>query len=236
MHKVGDNLYAGNAGWSFGNNVATVFDEHIRKSVPFYDAGHGLIVKMGDFFLPNGSTCIEVGCSTGNLLAGLAERNKEKDIRILGIDKEVKMVEEARKKCRKYGSVEVECQDIIDFDFSGVDLVISYYTMQFVQYKWRQEVINRIYAGLNPGGGFIFFEKVHTPYPRFQDMFGSLQNEYKLEKGYTPEEILGKAASLRGILEPLTSQENEVLLQDAGFRDTTIIFKYLCWEGLVSVK
>jgi tRNA (cmo5U34)-methyltransferase len=108
--------------------------------------------------------------------------------------------------------------------------------MQFVRHKWRHEVINRVYGGLNRGGGFILFEKVHTPYPRFQNMFASLQDEFKMEKGYTPEEILGKEASLRGILEPLTSQENHALLRGAGFRDTTTIFKYLCWEGLLSVK
>ncbi len=236
MRKVGDNLYAGNANWSFGNNLPAVFDQHIRRSVPFYDEGHTLIARMADFFLPNGSTCIELGCSTGNLLANLAERNIDKKVRIIGIDKEIKMVERARENCRAYGCVEVECADIVGMDFSEVDLVISYYTMQFVRRKDRQDVISRIYSGLNDGGGFIIFEKVHTRYPRFQDMFASLQNEYKLEQGYTAEEILGKAASLRGLLEPLTSDENLRLLQSAGFRDINTIFKYLCWEGLVSVR
>ena len=47
-----------------------------------------------------------------------------------------------------------------EFEFQNCDLVLSYYTMQFVHPKFRQKIINNIFQSLNWGGGFFFFEKV----------------------------------------------------------------------------
>ena len=47
-----------------------------------------------------------------------------------------------------------------DVEMLESDLVISYYTLQFVPPKYRQKIIDMIYSKLNWGGGFFFFEKV----------------------------------------------------------------------------
>ena len=62
------------------------------------------------------------------------------------------------------------------------DLIICYYTIQFVKPKDRQIIFNKIYNSLNWGGAFIFFEKVRAPDARFQDISVQLYNEYKLKK------------------------------------------------------
>ena len=49
--KVGDNIVAQNAGWSFGGTVANTFDNHVNNSVPLYKEGHWLIKNLTDFFL-----------------------------------------------------------------------------------------------------------------------------------------------------------------------------------------
>ena len=58
--------------------------------------------------------------------------------------------------------------------------------------------------------------------------------EYKLEKGYSPENILSKA-SLKGILEPF-QKGNLGLLQRAGFEDICTVYKNLCFEGVLAIK
>ena len=53
MAKVGQEIDARNAGWTF-EGIAGQFDEHVRLSVPLYDEGHELACRLGDFFLPPG--------------------------------------------------------------------------------------------------------------------------------------------------------------------------------------
>ena len=65
-------IKAENANWSFGGNVPKNFDEHVKKSVPFYEAGHDLVGKISDYFLSDGSYCYELGCSTAKLTKNLA--------------------------------------------------------------------------------------------------------------------------------------------------------------------
>ena len=64
MAKVGQEIDAKNAGWTF-EGIAGQFDEHVRLSVPLYDEGHELACRLGDFFMPPGATVVELGTSTG---------------------------------------------------------------------------------------------------------------------------------------------------------------------------
>ena len=50
------------------------------------------------------------------------------------------------------------------------------------------------------------FEKVRGSDARFQDIFTGLYNEYKLQNGYSAEEILGKTRSLK-VLEPFLQMQ-----------------------------
>ena len=83
---------------------------------------------------------------------------------------------------------------------------------------------------------FILFEKVRANDARFQDIFTTLYTDYKLSQGFTPEEILSKSRSLKGVLEPFSEQGNIDLLKRAGFVDITIVFKYICFEGFLAIK
>lgn len=232
---MGDAITATNASWSFAD-VSEQFDEHVVRSVPLYLEGHRLIAQMADFFLPNGSTCYDLGCSTGQLLKALAERNKEKDIRFVGVDVEEGMARKAAENCRAYPSVEIVNGDLLDVEIAKADVVIAYYTVQFVRPRNRQLVFDRIYAALNWGGAFFCFEKVRGPDARFQDILTGVYTEHKLEQGYTAEEIVGKTESLKGVLEPFSTEGNLGLFERSGFIDVMTIFKYACFEGFLAIK
>jgi tRNA (cmo5U34)-methyltransferase len=233
---VGDGVVAGNANWSFGGNVHEFFDAHVSKSVPMYYIGHELIAEISDFFLSNDSLVYDLGCSTGSLLASLAERHKEKDVRFVGFDVEEGMVDKAKKKCSAFSNVEIECGSVLEMNFEKANLFTAYYTIQFIHPSMRQELYNKIYNSLEWGGGFIFFEKVRAPDARFQDMMSLIYNEYKLSQGYLPDEIISKSKSLKGVLEPFSTQGNIDLAKRAGFKDIMTVFKNVCFEGFLAIK
>ncbi len=236
MSNVGDKIQTSNANWRFNEDIVHGFDDHVSKSVPFYNEGHDLVMKISDFFISDNSTCYEIGCSTGSLLKILDHRNSKKDVSFIGIDSEEAMVNYALDKCKNISSISIIQADAVDYDFEKSDLIICYYTMQFIKPRYRQILIDKIYKSLNWGGAFILFEKVRAPDARFQDIATALYTDFKIDNKYTPDEIINKTKSLKGILEPFSSQANLDLLKRAGFEDIMTLMKYVCFEGFLAIK
>ena len=80
------------------------------------------------------------------------------------------------------------------------------------------------------------FEKTRGADARFQDILTTLYTDYKLRQGYTPDDIVSKTSSLKGVLEPFSTKGNIDMLQRAGFNDINIIQKYICFEGFLAIK
>ena len=239
MKDVGDGLEIENASWRFRGDVVAKFDEHVSKSVPFYLEGHELICRVSDWFVKDDSRVYDLGCSTGSLLAKLARRAvKKENVSFVGVDAEAEMIDRARDRIQADGldNVSFLVDDITQVPLEPCDLVTSYYTIQFVRPSVRQQLIDRIYQSLQWGGAFVLFEKVRGNDARFQDILTGLYTDYKLDQGYSADEIVAKSRSLKGVLEPFSSQGNIDLLRRAGFTDVTSIFKYICFEGFLAIK
>lgn len=239
--KSGDNINAGNGKWKFSGEMVNHFEEHVKKSVPIYSEGQELTKNLSEYFIKNDSLIYDIGCSTGKLLIDLVgQNNHKKNSKYIGIDIENDMISFAKQKQKnlsiKKAKLNFINEDIVTYDFEKSDLIISYFTIQFIHPKHRQELINKIFESLNWGGALILFEKVRYNDARFQDMITTLYNDYKLEIGYTHEEILNKTRSLKGVLEPFSSNANIQMLERAGFKDTCTIMKKLCFEGFLAIK
>lgn len=235
---VGDGLVKSNAAWTFGQGIAPRFDDHVSKSVPLYNEGHDLVVALSDFFVNSGAI-YEIGCSTGTLTLKLASHNINKSgARFIGIDIEPEMIEFAKGKADQTArhAAEFMVGDALTMDFEPTDMIVAYYVVQFIHPSARQRLIDRLYKALNWGGALVMFEKVRGPDARFQDIVTSLYTDYKVARGYSAEEILGKARSLKGILEPFSTQGNIDMLRRAGFQDVMSIMKYVCFEGFLAIK
>ena len=237
MSNVGDHINAKLGSWNFSEGIEEKFDDHVKKSVIGYELSHKIITLMSDNFIQNDSLILDLGCSTGTLTRKIFERHKHKKIKIIGYDSELGMIKKARDlilpNCKK---ISYEQLNLIDKDLpDNVDMITSTFTIQFVPPRSRQEVINKIYKSLNWGGGFFFFEKVRAPDARFQDYINHAYNNFKLSS-FSPEEIIGKANSLAGVMEPFSTEGNLGLLKRAGFEDICSISKYLCFEGMLAIK
>jgi len=235
--QVGHNITADNANWSFGGEVPATFVDHIKQSVPLYVEGHGLVVDFSDYFVSAASTVYELGVSTGELLRKLAIHHAAKpEVRWIGLDVEAAMVDKAKAHCEGIRNIEILHEDARVFPLEKADLIVSYYTMQFVPPRDRQILFDKIYQALNWGGAFIMFEKVRAPDARFQDMVTTLYNDFKLANGFSTDEIVMKTRSLKGVMEPFSSEGNREMLSRAGFVDFMTIQKYLAFEGFLAIK
>ena len=235
---AGDNTEIEDSNWEFSGETVINFDDHVKKSVPFYEEGHQLTCSLSKFFVKDNSIVYEIGCSTGRLSTKLSESNKNKTgVRFIGLDIEKDMVDFANKQLEKTQSnVSFENVNIVSAELEKSDLIVCYYTIQFISPSDRQEVIDKLYQSLNWGGALIMFEKVRAPDARFQDIINTLYLNYKLDQGYTGDNIVSKMMSLKGVLEPFSTQGNIDLLKRAGFSDIVSIQKYLSFEGFLGIK
>jgi tRNA (cmo5U34)-methyltransferase len=238
LDKIGvdRNIRQHNAGWTF-ENISADFDEHIVKSIPLYRQGHQLISYYSDFFLKPDSIVYDIGCSTGQMLAQLAQRHPHKrDLRLIGIDNVADMVEQAQQFAQEDARLLFLLADALEFGYVPCDMVIANYTVQFLPPRVRQTLIDTVYRVLNWGGAFFMFEKVRAPDGRFQDYASQVYVEFKLDSGFTEAEILSKARSIKGVMEPFSTQGNIDMLKRAGFVDIVTVQKYVCFEGFLAIK
>ncbi len=225
-----------NSNWNFSGNVPQNFDKHITKSIPFYKESHYIGLLISDFFIPKNGLVCDIGCSTGTFISSLAERHSSKKFKIYGYDEIPGMVKIAKKNCKKNSRIKIVKEDILKIKLKNLNYITSFFTIQFIHPSKRQKLFNNIYNGLEWGGGFLFFEKVRAPDARFQDMTNQIYTEIKIKNGFSDSEIINKTRSLKGVMEPFSSNANILLAKRAGFKDIMSIFKYVNFEGFLAIK
>jgi tRNA (cmo5U34)-methyltransferase len=233
--ETGDGI-AVDSRWTFAGQVSDHFDEHVARSVPLYQDGHELVARLSDFFVRPDSVVYDVGCSTGTLTAKLATRHLRTGARFVAVDIEPSMASKTRQRCADLPNVEVVEGDATQLTFERSDLVVLYYTLQFVRPDQRQLFVSAVYEALNEGGALVLFEKVLAPSAPLQDLMQQLYVEFKLAGGYTAQEIVAKSRSLKAVLQPLTTARNVRLLERAGFGSIMTIQKYVSFEGILAIR
>lgn len=235
---VDNELNSETANWKFNKEVTKIFDSHVRKSVPMYDEFHNMISNISEWFIEENSNVYDIGTSTGEGLKQLVDIHKNKNINFIGIDNSKDMIEEVENRFKDYPNISFINDDITkdDIHINNSSFITSILTLQFISKRKRGQVLQKIYDGLNIGGAFVLIEKVIGNNARFDEMFIELYHDFKLEQGFNEQEIFNKSRAIRGVMQPNTIEENLELLNDVGFKDTDIFFKWCNFVGIIAIK
>jgi tRNA (cmo5U34)-methyltransferase len=223
--------------WRFDKNVSKAFDSHVQKSVPFYDEIQRMVIELSEYFVRDHSVVYDLGSSTGTTLDLLSRVHAGKeDVQFIGFDLSNFMVKEARKKINR-PNVRFHHKNIMDVEFSPrPNFVTSLFTIQFLTLAERRTLLTRINERLIEGGGLLIVEKVSAEHSCFEGIWTELYWDFKRRQGLTPEQILEKANSIRGVLKPLTADENIDLLRQTGYSRLETFFKWYNWAGFLALK
>ncbi len=232
---VGSQIQLNSESWSFAD-AWDHFDEHIQQSVPNCQEQREYIAALSRFFLHQNARIYEIGVSTGALAAAILADLPEREIEYIGLDVEASMVDAAQERLQSDPRFRAEQTNVANYVFEDATLVVSYYTLQFIPLKIRQQVLLSIYQALAPGGALIIYEKTNGEGAHIQDMLTQLYFDFKANQGLSPEAILNKAVSLRGISMPLSLEENRQLLLNSGFQTIELIYRAYCFAGYLALK
>ncbi len=233
---AGQDIFVSEGAWSFEGLDGRAFETHLRHSIPLYLAGQDLLVDLAEFYLHRAGRVYDLGCSTGGILLKLAAKVASPQVQFIGIDNSESLLNLAREKATDEPRAQFIAADLQSVEYKSAQVVSAYYTLQFLPYLERSELLRQIYQALNPGGALFVFEKVLEPSSRLQEYISQAYLEFKRKSGFSDEEILAKARSLKGVLHPLSSEDNKGMFFQAGFKDINLIFKYLCFEGYICTK
>ncbi len=144
--------------WEFNGNVASEFNEHVKKSVPAYEQVQDMVCELSDWFVSDNSLVYDLGAATGTTVKKLHEHNKHKNVRYVLIDCEKAMLDKARANLKETDNNLFLPMRIEEAKIDDASLVICLYTLHFVPPEHRQSVLNAIYTGLKEGGALILVE------------------------------------------------------------------------------
>jgi tRNA (cmo5U34)-methyltransferase len=222
--------------FEFDEAVASVFDDMLSRSVPFYDEVRKLIISLILSEQSEGKRVLDLGSSTAKFLLDLHSK-MEVPMVLKGLDNSPAMLERARQKCQAFGAdITLELADMLTYPYKEEDVIVANYTLQFIRPMQRLELVKRIYEGLNDEGLFIFSEKVVFEDKKLDKQMIDIYYDYKKAQGYSEYEIAQKREALENVLIPFTIEENIRMCKEAGFTRVDTIFQWANFVTFVSKK
>ncbi|MBN8863768.1 MAG: carboxy-S-adenosyl-L-methionine synthase CmoA [Sphingobacteriales bacterium] len=225
--------------FKFGANVASVFDDMVNRSVPYYGEMQRMMAELAADHAREGSDVYDLGCSTGTTMVGM-NTLVNPGIRFVGIDDSAEMLDKCKSKLTELGFTrpfDLRCADLNQgVQIENASVVVLCLTLQFVRPIYRERLIKDIYKGLNPGGALILIEKILAEESSFNRDFIRYYYNYKRRNQYSELEISQKREALENVLIPYKLSENISLLRDQGFAHCEVFFKWYNFAGLIAVK
>ena len=225
--------------FTFGEQTATVFDDMLQRSVPFYDEVQRMIGEIASDFAVEGTNIYDLGCSTGNTLLML-DAVVPKGVRFIGVDNSQDTLRRAKEKLtqRKLTrDYELICADLNEgVSITNASMVVINLTLQFIRPLNRSKLVASIAGGVHNEGCLVLIEKVLSQYSALNRFFIKYYYAFKERNGYSAMEISQKREALENILVPYRLDENVELLLSNGFSECEVFFKWYNFCGLIALK
>ena len=225
--------------FKFGSEVASVFDDMVNRSVPFYGEIQRMIAEQSASYATPGSNVYDLGCATGATLIGLNSVLAD-DIGFVGIDDSQEMLDKCRAKLEAASikrPYELQIADLDQaFEMGSASLAILCLTLQFVRPINRTKLLTTICDGLQEGGALILVEKILAEDSDISREFIEHYYNYKRRNHYSEMEISQKREALENVLIPYKLSENIAMLHEAGFAHCEVFFKWYNFVGMLAVK
>lgn len=225
--------------WAFDDEVTSVFDDMLERSIPEFDTMRGLVFELGRRFVVDGGAVVDLGCSRGGALAPFVATFGDR-ASYVGVEVSPPMLDASRK--RFASELDAGTVSLLDLDLRGgypevvASLTLAVLTLQFLPTEQRPRVVRAAYEHTEPGGALVLVEKVRGTSAGTDELMTDLYHGLKRAQGYGDEEIERKRLSLEGVLVPATAGWNEALLADAGFTDVECFWRCLNFAGWIAVK
>lgn len=228
--------------FSFNQQVVSVFDDMVGRSVPYYGEMQRMTGELAADFATDGSNIYDIGCSTGTTIMALdaAIDPERAHVTFHGLDNSADMLKKAATKLdaaqlrHSYRLTEGDVHKGLVIENASV--VTMLLTLQFIRPLHRERLLRQVCEGLNDKGALLLIEKVTCGDTTFNRLFIEHYYAYKRRNGYSEMEIANKREALENVLIPYRMEENFDLLRSVGFQHVEVFFRWYNFCGIIAVK
>ena len=222
--------------FEFDEAVTRVFHDMISRSVPGYELLLHLIGLYANIFVQDNSRVYDLGCSLGEGAVMVSSQATADSYSIIAIDNSASMIDKCLQLELTGSNINWLCDDIQNIEIENASMVILNLTLQFLDQNERQETLNRIYRGLNPGGVLVLSEKIVIDIEQDNQRMIQLYQAFKKTQGYSDLEISQKRTALENVLVPDLESQLTERLQTAGFSEIYQCFKCFNFVSYLAIK
>lgn len=219
--------------WSFTPGVVDVFDEHVRASVPFYDAIQELVTGLSDWLVPHGGLVADLGAATGTTVHNILQRQAHRDVSAVLYDVEKPMLDKAAENLADAPARRIDyvCAPIQSppLQHTDADLTLSLFTLQFLPLRDRVAALHLARMSAKETGALVIAEKVRPLDSRWHEISMDSSHDWKASHGITADGIRAKSRALRGVLLPHPQDTLIHAIKTAGWHDPEILFRWHQW-------
>ena len=232
--------------FAFDGEVAQIFPDMAVRSIPNFVQAHEAHARMlAPILVANPQVqvpikVLDIGASRGAFLEAL--------VKVFGMDRILQSFDYHAidnspdmvvKMQADFPFAKCRYQDILDYRFNDdeerYDVVVCNYVLQFVPVQRQMEVLRAVMRKVRRGGVLIYGHKAeHT-----NDAMGRAAHEeyirFRMENGYSREEIQAKTAALKGSMHPM-GHERLLAAINGSFRSVQETFRFMMFCTFMAVK
>ncbi|WP_174889536.1 carboxy-S-adenosyl-L-methionine synthase CmoA [Candidatus Williamhamiltonella defendens] len=232
IEKLGD--------WAFDEQVAAVFPNMITRSIPGYTNIITMIGMLSKRFVKPHTQIYDLGCSHGAACLSIYPNILDiPSCKIIAVEESPAMIKYCRENLMAHCDqipIEIIEDDILNIKIDNASMVILNFTLQFLDPGHRQNVLNRIYQGLNPGGILVLSEKFHFEDPDIGPLLFDMHHDFKRAHGYSDLEISQKSTMLKNVMRIDSVETHQNRLRQAGFEQMDLWFQCFNFGSLLALK
>lgn len=238
-----DTIYASDHGqvadFRFDEQVARVFPDMIKRSVPGYSHIIAMIGVLAEQYAQPDSQLYDLGSSLGAASLAMRHRVHAPGARIIAVDNSQAMLDRSRDFLDSEDlptPVQTLCTDITELTLERASFVVLNFTLQFIPLEQRQATLQRIYDGMLPGGALVLSEKLRFEDPVQEQLLSQHHHDFKRANGYSDLEISQKRQAIERVLLPESADDHLNRLRSVGFQVATLWYQSFNFASFLAIK
>lgn len=203
--------------------IAREYDQQRRKLIPCFDDFYGFqLLAAKD--APKHQSILDIGAGTGLLTSLVCQVYPEAVYTLIDLSPE--MIGVAKQRFEKLSHFTYVVDDYTTHEFEGkFDLIISSLSIHHLEDEEKKVFFKKVYSLLNDQGVFVNGDQFISRNPTIEARIQKKWIEGIERSGLSTEEK-NKAYQRMKIDKPATVENNILWLEEAGFTEVELLYKY----------
>lgn len=228
--------------FEFDKEVTAAFPDMAVRSIPNYEEAHRLHVSLLRPILEQGEVIVcDIGASRGHFFKEICNQLQIPTstgsplFTFIAVDSSAPMMEALHEEMPWVCAVVADARNMVDLE-EPADIISMFYVLQFIEEDAdKLLVLQWASRNLKPGGVLLLGQKEEVS-STYLGMFTDEYYQFRMNNGYSIEEIRAKTVALSHSMWPSSPSWLESLCYSAGFIDYVETTKWLQFSTSMCVR